>query len=341
MGSSSAPPGRERTDLSEAVLEALGVAVCVIDSAGGVVRWNQAATAVTGISSDQILGNVFLETLTLPSDTNDWKREFERISSSSAPRRFETRWRIHDGSLLSLTCSCSAIRDKAGNVEYIVCTVNDSTSSEFITDRIAELRNMSRFLHDTISQDLIALSYNVSYLETAVLDQTAQTRTKAAVDLIDRCCRYIRVISFMLAPPSPPETPLEAAIGQYTDYMREEAGLAVVADIDPIPATVRPEAQLLLFVALQKWVAEGIRTRRKPQISFRLRSRGDRTVLEMETVCDTSVPPLEPRPPSPHAGWAVIRCRTLALGGEFHIGGDSSRLFAAISLPEFSENANR
>jgi PAS domain S-box-containing protein len=334
MGSSSAPSGHERTDLSEVVLEALGTAVCVIDSEGRVARWNQAATALTGISADRIRGNVFLETLPLPSDIDDWKREFDRISALSAPGRFESRWRIHDGLILSLAFSCSVVRDRAGNVQYLVCTFIESLSREFITDRIEELRYMSRFLHDTISQDLVALSYEVSYLENVALGQPAQTRIGSALGLIDRCCRYARILSVMLAPPSPPEITLDSSIRQYADYMREEAGLAVIADVDPVPVTIRPDVQLLLFAAVRKWVTQGILNRRKPRISVRLRSRGARTVLEMETLCDTSVPPPDPRPRSAHAGWAIIRDRTLALGGEFHIDGDFNRVFAAMSLPD-------
>jgi signal transduction histidine kinase len=229
------------------------------------------------------------------------------------------------------------VRDRAGNVQYFVCTFTDSLSREFMTDRIEELRYMSRLLHDTVSQDLIALSYDVSYLENAALDQPAQDRIRSALNLIDRCCRYTRILSVMLAPPSPPEITLDSSIRQYADYMREEAGLAVISDVDPVPVTVRPDVQSLLFAAFRKWIAQGIRTRRKPRISVRLRNRGARTVLEMETLYDVSVPPPELRPQSPRAGWAVIRDRTLALGGEFHIDGDSSRVFAKMSLPEFPD----
>jgi signal transduction histidine kinase len=258
----------------------------------------------------------------------------DRISAGSTPRQFEIHWRTHDDSPLSLTACCSAIRDSAGKVEYIVCTVIDSLSREFITDRTAELRNMSRFLHDTISQDLVALSYNVSYLETVAMDQSGQTHVRSALDLIDRCCRYIRVMSFMLAPPSPPEISLEASIEQYTEFLRLETGLAVTTDIDAVPPGVLPEAQLLIFAAVQKWIAQGIRTCRKPGISVLLGNRSAGTVLEMETVCVASMPLPEPRPASPHAGWALIRERARALGGEFEIGGDSSRAFVKISLPD-------
>ena len=319
--------------LSEAVLDVAGAAICAVDPEGRVALWNQAAAALTGISPDRLDGHTFQQILLFPEDIAQWKREFDRISGGAVPRHVETRWKKRDGSPLFLTSSCSAIRDSVGDVRYFVCTSARSLSREFITDRIEELRNMSRFLHNTISQDLVALSWNVSFLDSAALEPSAHTHASEALSLIDRCCRYIRVMSFMLAPPSPPETALEASIGQYTDYMREEAGLAVIADIDPVPVTVPLEVQLLLFAALQKWIVQGIRTRRRPRISVSLKSRGACTVLEMETLSDASLPPMEPQPSSPHAGWAVIRDRIIALDGEFYLAAESTRVFARISLP--------
>jgi hypothetical protein len=230
-----------------------------------------------------------------------------------APRNFEGRWKSFDGSLLSLTCSCSAIRDSAGHVQYSVCTVHDSLSRELMTDRSAELNDISHFLHNTITQDLVALSFNVGELETT------------ALGLIDRCCRDIRVISCMLAPPSLSETTLEESIGLYSGYVREEAGLPIAVDIDPVSATVSPEARLLFFAAVQKWFVRGILSRSRPEISVRLRNRGLAAVLELEMV-----------PPAPVAavgGWAIIRERARSLGGEVDIAGDSKRVVAKLSLP--------
>jgi signal transduction histidine kinase len=288
---------------------------------------------LTGISSDRIQGHIFQHILLYPDDFDRWNFEFARISAGSDPRQFETRWRIHDGSPLSLAVSCSAIRDTGDNVRYIVCTVIDSLSPVLMTDRTAESRDMARFLHDTISQDLVALSYNVSYLETIAVNQPARAHAESALDLVDRCCRFIRAMSFMLAPPSPPETSLEESIRQYVDYMREETGLQATACIDSVPVTVPLEAQSLLFAAVQKWIEQGIRTLGKPAISVRLWNRGSGTVLEMETVRCASAPPVESRPRSPNTGWALIRERTRALGGEFSIDGDSTGIFARISFP--------
>jgi PAS domain S-box-containing protein len=320
--------------LSEFALDVASAAICVVDPDSRIVRWNQAAASLTGISSDRIKGHIFQSILLFPDDVNRWKRELARISAGSGRRHFETRWKIHDGSALPLTVSCSAIRNSGGNVRYIVCTVTDSLSPTLMMDAIAESRDMARFLHDTISQDLVALSYNVSYLESIAVNQPARSHAGSALDLVDRCCRFIRAMSFMLAPPSPPETSLEESILQYVDYLREETGLRATACIDPVPARVPLEAQSLLFAAVQKWIAQGISVRGKRAISVHLGNRSAGMILEMESVRLVSEPSVESRPRSLNTGWALIRERTRALGGEFTIAGDSTRIFARISLPD-------
>jgi PAS domain S-box-containing protein len=321
-------------------LDAAAVAICVVDPDSRIVRWNQAAASLTGISADRIKGHIVQSILLFPDDVDRWKCEFGRICAGLDPRRFETRWKIHDGSPLSLVVSCAAIRNSAGNVRYIVCTVIDSLSridnlsGALMTDAIAESRDMAGFLHDTISQDLVALSYNLSYLETLAVNQPARSHAGSALDLVDRCCRFIRAMSFMLAPPSPPETSLEESIRQYVDEVCEETGLRATACIDSVSATVPIEAQSLLFAAVQKWIAQGVSARGKRAISVHLANRGAGMVLEMETVRVASEPSVECRPRALNTGWTLIRERTRALGGEFIIGGDSTRTFARISLPD-------
>jgi PAS domain S-box-containing protein len=321
------PLRQEGNDLSGAILDVAGTVLFAIDMEGRVIRWNQAAAALTGLPAERIEGSIFHKTLIFPDDIDRWKREFERIAAGSPPRHFEIRWKIHSGSVHSVTCSCAAIRDSEGNVEYIVCAVIDNLSCELMTDRTAELRDISRFLHDTISQDLVALSFNVSKLEFMALDLMGQTAADSAMKLVDRCCRDIRLISYMLEPPSLSETRLDASIEQYAGYLRKETGLTIRVDFDAAHEAVSTEAQLVFFAAVQVWVAGAIRSRPKADISIRLRSGGAATVLELEMIC--AAPVLSTLP-----GLAVIRERARALGGEFEPGGDATRLFATISLPD-------
>jgi PAS domain S-box-containing protein len=301
-------------DLLETVLAVVAEPICVVDAEGRVIGWNQAAAGLTGISSDQIRERVFLEVLPAPADVKDWRREFDRISAGASPRHFESRWKSRDRSLLSLTCFCSVIRDSAGIVEYTVCTITDSISRELMKERTAELRDISIFIHNTISQDLVALSFMVPDPDPA------------ALELIDRCCHNIRVLSCMLASPLLSETPLEEAIEMYVRHVSEETGLAVSLDIDPVSSTVLPEGQQLFFAAIQACLVRGMRSRFKPRIAIRLRNPGSATVLKLEVVSAVSTLDFL-------GGWAAIRERARTLGGEFGVVGDSTRVSAKLSLP--------
>jgi PAS domain S-box-containing protein len=334
----SARGWRERADLSEAIIDAASSAICALDPAGRIVRWNRAAAALTGLPAQGILGNGFEETLLFPGDSDKWKQELSRISADLTARHFEIRWRTREGSALSLTCSCSMIRDPAGDGGYVVCTVIDSLSRDFMKDRTAELHALSRVLHDTVSQDLVALSFNVGNLQALADGALRQTETASALDMIDRCCRHIRVLSYMLAPPLLSEATLEASIERFTGYVREETGLTAVLDIDPVSVTVSPEAQLLLLTAVQEWTVRGIRSGAKSNPTVRLRNNGPWTILELEMLLQTPMSPVLPPVLRPDAGWTVIRERARAFGGEFEIAADSTHVSARMSLPASSES---
>jgi PAS domain S-box-containing protein len=334
--------GGKETELSEAVIDAAWSPICVLDPAGRIVRWNRAAAALTGLPAHGILGKSFEKTLLFPEDLGKWQVEFARILADSTPRHFEIRWRTRDGPALSLTCSCSVIRDlsdprSADDAGYAVCTVIDSLSREFMQDRTAELHALSRVLHDTISQDLVALSFKVGNLRATADSPVRQTETTSAVDLIDRCCRHIRVLSYMLAPPLLSEGTLEASIERFTGYVREETGLAIALDVDPVSDSVSPEAQLLMLTVVQAWIVRGMGSAPRFDLTVRLRNQAAWTVLELEMARLEPAVRVLPSVFPPDAGWSVIRERARAFGGEFDITADSTRARARISLPGSSE----
>jgi PAS domain S-box-containing protein len=338
MPGSSTPLGQEKPELSDAIIDAVASAICVLDRAGRIVRWNRAASALTGIQAERILGNSFEETVLFPEDIKKWKQEFSRISAASAPRHLEIRWKANNGSAVSLTCSCAVIRDAEEGVRYLICTVIDSLSGDFMKDRTVELHVLSRVLHDTISQDLVALSFYIGNLKSLAIGLRVQTETVSALDLIDRCCRHIRVLSFMLAPPLLSEATLEASIERFTGYVREETGLTFVLDTDPVSGSVSPEAQLLMFTVVQAWTVRGMLSGAGSSLTVRLRNHGASVVLELEMVrLEPAVPVSSPAFP-PDSGWNAIRERARAFGGEFDVAAGAGRVSARMSLPVLSES---
>lgn len=324
----------EDTDLASATIDAVGSAICVVDQEGRVMRWNPAASALTGISLPQIQGRLFQEFVLFPGDLENWKRGSEAIFAGSATRRFQTRWRNRDGGFSDLNCFCSGIRDAAGRVTRMVCNaagnaaVLDALSTELMADRAEEFLDISRFLHKTVAQSLVALSFEAGKLEGILMPGLAQ----AVGDLIDRCCRDIRMVSYMLAPVLLPGCTLEDSIRYFTNCLCEEAGLDITVDFDAVPVNLPREGQLLLSAAIQEWANRWIRNRPEAKLAIGLGNDGLAIVLELEMVLTG------PTAPSPAdwllGGWTLIRERARALGGKFDLTGDSMRYFARISLPE-------
>jgi len=329
--------------LSDVILEMSESAIVVLDPARHVVWWNQAIAAITGISADEMMGCIFPAAGLTTGELETWEQEFSSVLAGSSSVRREYRWKMRDGSSRLLCSSTAAIRDDKGEIACVVVTLDPaaSLSRELMGERITERRDMSRFLHGTISQDLIALSFSVSRLQAAVPAGGDAADVNHALDLIDRCCRDARVFSYMLAPPFPCESDLATAIEAYVDFLRDEAGLSIALHTVPMPESISAEIHALFFAVVQEWAARAIRNYPGANLSIRLDTAkldtGRREVL-LEVECTPGVPlPAADSGCLPHAildGWAIFRERVRDLGGQFEVSNYPTRAFARIAFEE-------
>jgi PAS domain S-box-containing protein len=310
----------ESPTLADAIVDATGAALVVLDAGGKVVRWNGAAAAITGFPEQEMIGQSLAKTVLSEEEALRWNEEVSRIQEGSPPLIREYRWKLRDGSARVFGCSNSIIcGGKTGGIAYVVCTVTNaasaSVSAQIMRERTMERRDISRYLHSTISQNLVALSFSVSRLQAETRGAALAGSASHVMDLIDRCCRDVRVVSYMLAPPFTSESSLDALIESYADYLRDEVGLAIHLETVPMPEQVSPEVLSLLFAAVQEWTARAIRKSPQAQLAIRLgtarRAEGrDQIVLELEST---------PGALETGAGWAIFRERVQALGGRFEV----------------------
>jgi len=206
-------------------------------------------------------------------------------------------------------------------------------SRELLNDRIDERRDISRFLHDGISQHLVALSFTVSALPEKVTGFPDSYDSNYIPGLIERCCRDIRVISCMLTPPPHGYGSLATTIESYAGWLQEEAGLVVNVDCDPGVAQAAPEAESLLLAAVQQWTIRTLLKRVKATLSIRLGNDDLGILLELKSVPDCVVAEVNGMKAMTD-GWAAIRERAIAIGGRLEIMADASGAWARMSLPE-------
>ncbi len=315
----------ETTDLAEAMIDAAGAAIVAVDATGLVVRWNRAAAALTGVSAAEIRGRMFSEIVVRPEHRERWKLEFDGILAGQNARLFEILWKTNEGSFAPVTCSCSPVQDREGGVRYVVCTAKHSISQAVISERLAEFHDISRYVHDTITQDLVALSFQLSMLEEAATEFPFREEVKDSVRLVERCCRHMRVIGSLLASPSLEGITLEAGIEQLAAFVGEEAGLGISLDLDPIGDAIAQEAQLLMFAAVKSWLGRSVWNRTQPRTCIRLRSpRSGGALLAMEMAPPVGAGSMQ--------GWSAVRERAKSLGGEFSIAEDTDRIVARMSF---------
>ncbi len=291
----------------EGILDAIPSPIFVLDLEGHVLQWNRAIALLTGVSREEIVGRRFANQLLFPENIEEWEREFQRILDSKLPVRARYRWRLGADRSLALTWSSSAIRDSGRVVSTIIADPEEGAT---------ERRDVSRFLHDTISQDLVALSFTISKLQSQIDGADAH-------NLIDRCCRDIRLISYMIAPPSAGEAGLGAAIEWYTEYL-EEAGIGTDVEFAPgVDESLSLEATDLFLTAIQEWTGRMIRKRLRARLFIGLHTNDSGVVLELKSVVDHKMA----------AGWTTFRERVRTLGGLFEVTAGPAEVMARLTLP--------
>ncbi len=328
-------PGRdEGQDFLSDVLDAAASPIFVLDPEGRVFRWNRAMEALTGVSPREILGQLFAETLLFPENIEEWKREFKQMVTGSPPVPMQYRWRIRDGGFMAPAYSNAAVRDAAGTVAYIVSTVTESAAAfaDLMQERAAERRELSRFLHDTISQDLVALSFGLSELQGEVLGLPCAGNAARAAYLTDRCCSNVRALSYMLSPPPPGEPNIQTALEHYAGYMRE-AGLEVVIESRPGLEDVSPEAGSLLLAAVQEWAGRTIRTRMSARLFIRAGRTDSGIVLELKSVPGGTTAGVNEMAAAID-GWTALKARAAALRGRFEVTPGPEGAVGRLTLPE-------
>lgn len=199
----------------------------------------------------------------------------------------------------------------------------DAWSAVF-ADRNAELRDLSRYLHDTVSQGLVTLAFSLSYIESTALPETARAELESAQRMVDNCCREVRLIGSMLAAPSLAEVELHSAIEQLAVFVREDTSIRVTCDLDAAHG-LSDDSQVLVMAAVQAWLTLPIRRRAAPEVLIRLRNRPSETILELG---------MAPPPAGAADGWTALRERTSALGGRFSVTAEPERVSASLYLPE-------
>jgi PAS domain S-box-containing protein len=320
LGSWDAGPGRT-------------VIVLVLDHAGRITRWNRAAEALTGLSETEMVGHPLWNKLVFDDDAEPIERELKRIMSGHFAGSLEYRWKMSDGTARWMVCSNFEPCVSPDGMKCLAFVATDVTESrrigdwrtplfgEFIRARDSERHEISRFIHDTVSQNLLALNFSLDHWrhDPGVHD------AGQALDLIERCCRDVRLLGYMLSPPTlGDDAGLEEAIEYHVRTLKESGALDIEFRAELAPNVVSRAASGVLFAAVHEVSAKAITSRASRRLVIVLKRDGSSIVLEIGGSFDF-------RGTGPRE-FPTLRERVRAIGGRLQMTPDSMRVTLPVAL---------
>ena len=145
-----------------------------------------------------------------------------------------------------------------------------------------ERRKLSRDLHDTTGQTLVALKLAVSQLHGICKETPAALAVVSEVEqLADQAIGEIRTISYLLHPPLLDEVGFECAAEWYIDGFAKRSGINVQAAIAKTPERLPRNLETALFRVLQESLTNVHRHSGASDVSIHFQLADDVLVLEI------------------------------------------------------------
>ena len=111
---------RQERDFVNAILEAAGSAIAVLDRHGRIVRFNRTAEVLTGYSAAELIGQPVWEYLIPPEQRPAVRKVFDHLMANQIVREYENAWLTRDGGRRLLQWRNSVLTDGAGRVTHVV-----------------------------------------------------------------------------------------------------------------------------------------------------------------------------------------------------------------------------
>ena len=205
--------------------------------------------------------------------------------------------------------------------------------------RLDERRRFARDLHDSTSQEITILRWNLNRLLRLVDDTNpaAQKLIQETQEVALQCAAKIRTTAYLLHPPVLDEAGLEIAIRWLAEGFAQRSGLTVETHIAPGIRRSPEQIEVALFLLVQEALANVLRHSPASVVRIELTSTdGRRLRLSFTNTPAAGAPTHNSAPPHEGLGIQSMRERIEELNGNFHIssGADGTHIVAEIPLPE-------
>lgn len=170
---------RQERDFSAAVLNTIGSVVVVLDRTGKLVRYNEAAQAISGYSEKEVLGKCIWDFLLRPEEREGVLEAFQNLVLGDFPGRYENSWISRTGEERLLAWNNTALQDADGEVEFIIGTAIDITRQRRVERDLINVEMQWNEVIDFLAEPvyLVDLDDKVVRANKAFYDLTGKSPT--------------------------------------------------------------------------------------------------------------------------------------------------------------------
>ena len=210
-----------------------------------------------------------------------------------------------------------------------------------IADRLENLqqeerRKLARDLHDSTSQELAALNWNLTRLSRLVStqDEDLNKLVRETQEIARQCSERIRSASYLLHPPALGRGGLANAVPWMVEGFEQRSGIRVQLEMSPNLGRYRSEIEITLYHVLQEGLANVLRHSGSPKVTISLLRKEAWLELIIQDHGSHTIDESPISRPGPGVGISSMRERVDQLSGFFSIdiARNGTRLMATIPI---------
>jgi PAS domain S-box-containing protein len=250
-------------------------------------RWR----SYMGLELEDLRGDGW-QSMLHPDDRERVLKAWHESVANGTPYEQEERHRRADGTYRWFLARGVPLRDAEGRIVRWYGTntdIEDRKQAEEELRRLSgrllrlqdeERRRIARDLHDSTSQDLVALATMLGQLHGSIpsVERKSRRLLSECKALADRCIRDVRTLSYVLHPPALDEAGLGDAIRDYVKGFTKRSGIHVELELSPRLGRMARDVELALFRVVQESLTNIQRHSGSQQAKIKIHRNSDLTL---------------------------------------------------------------
>jgi PAS domain S-box-containing protein len=210
----------------------------------------------------------------------------------------------------------------------------EQMTTQLNTIRDEERRRFARDLHDSLSQDLTLLSWNLRKLSQIMPpESTMQSLLGETSELADVCISQIRSASFLMHPPQLGEADLHTAILWLMEGFERRSGIEITLRMEPLPNRLSLDLEVALYRLVQEGLANVLRHARDSSVALTLSVEDDVLKLTLANYVKVLQPVGAISPPLKGVGLSSMHERLQEFGGTLRVTSTSTGMQLSAYVP--------